>query len=273
MELNMSDTVQIGHMELSLPEGHGLGGIYASNQQYQRTPWAVIAKYSARIPIEEQILLDLGCNIGDSIAHFRVHSDAEVLGVEASRKFYDFAEQNLKGATGKIRLINALVVDDIDANYDFIEGSQTGHISKNSEFGNFYTGEKIGIDQIVDLLGDKRVIYKSDLDGFDTRILSAFYRTAIENNPFQYPIIFIEGPTEGEMKTFSWHHTFLMISKLIKNDYEIVIFTNRGDILRGLTSRRFKVFITMFFLTLSMHRGKAFAHYLDFLAVHNSLIE
>jgi FkbM family methyltransferase len=265
-------SIRIGSIQLELPEGHGLSEIYQNNPQYQKNPWAVIAKYASRIPRDNLLLLDLGCNIGDSIAHFKVHSNAEIIAVEASKKFYDLAVSNCQAVNERITFVNALIVDDVDSTYQFVEGAQTAHISKTGSDGIPYDGQKITVNQLLEEIHEKVVIYKSDLDGFDTRILKSFFKTRISLSPEKFPIIFIEGPTEFEMRKLRWFPTFNLLLNLISKNYEIILFSNRGEIVQTLTKSKLLIFVKMLELTFGLIRNRAFAHYLDFVAIHKSLI-
>lgn len=262
--------IKIGSQLLSLPEGHHLDEVYSQNPQYQSTPWAVLASYLSDSPEEEMILFDLGANIGDSIAHFRVHSNSEVIGIEASKKFFGIALENIRHFPGEIRLLNKLVVTRKNDTHHFVEGSQTGHLSKKNEEGVFYAGDKITPQELLDLTS-KKIILKCDLDGFDTELLHGFYKSIIGPNPQSIPLIFFEGPTEKEMYNFQWISTIFLIFKFLRKEYSIILFSNRGDIVLQKSESLFKIFFCFVRLSIGHRRHKAFAHYLDVMAVHKSL--
>ena len=213
------------------------------------------------------ILFDLGANIGDSIAHFRVHSNSEVIGIEASKKFFELALENIRRFPGEIKLLNKLVVTQKNDSYNFVEGSQTGHLTKKNELGMHYTGDKITPQELLNLTS-KKIILKCDLDGYDTELLHGFYESIIGKDPRLVPLIFFEGPTEKEMYNFQWISTIFLIYKLLRKDYSIILFSNRGDIVLQKSESLLKIFYCFVRLSIGHRRHKAFAHYLDVMAVH-----
>jgi FkbM family methyltransferase len=252
--------VTIGRHSVKGPHGHPLSEIYRNKPTYQFAPWKhvfeIISQTQRKYP-----LLDIGANIGDSAAHYRIYSDAEIICVEADTTFYSYLEKNAR-KFGNTTIINALVVDDINHEYEFCAGKGTGHIAEAGERAEIYKGIKIKIADLVTLFGNQACILKTDCDGYDENLLSEAI-TLIDNKQ-EFPVIFTEGPSENQMIKSQWHNYNYLIQKLIERDYLVHIYSNHGEFFESTV---FPSVVEKYFVELEngLQVQRGICHYFDFI--------
>lgn len=69
----------------------------------------------------ESIVVDIGANVGDTVAGFIRHTRANVICVEPTDKFYDLCKENIANFgeeySKRISLVQAYISSDMDINY------------------------------------------------------------------------------------------------------------------------------------------------------------
>ena len=178
--------VNIGYSKIKVTDGH----IYCSEdlpRTYDYMPWDIIGVTLKESTLSNLTLIDIGANVGDSVAHFRRHSDADVICIEPSELFYSFLKENIKNNFINVKAIQALFSpDDLIGKIALLSGSQTG-TTNLADTGNAWTGEYITFrDLIFD--DQKNYIVKTDTDGFDKEILQSLLEL-IDSKKFNIPII------------------------------------------------------------------------------------
>lgn len=252
--------VTIGNFNLELPPGHNLGEIYRNKPSYQFTPWkhvlSILEKSGHSIP-----LVDIGANIGDSAAHFRSYSNAEIFCFEADPTFFSYLEKNSK-ILGNIKNVEALVVKNSKKNYKFMVGNQTGHIAEVGEKAGIYGGLKLELIDVLNINKNKPCVLKTDCDGYDQVLIGEAIKLIDKKQEF--PVIFSEGPSEDQMNKGNWKQYNRLIKKLINRKYIVHIYSNHGEILTSTSSS--KVVKTYFKeLQKGLRVQKGMCHYFDFI--------
>lgn len=120
-----NQTVHVGPYPIEVSEGH----IYLAPDlppTYDYVPWNIIAAVTEEVGLRGICLIDVGANVGDSLAHFRRFSNAPVICIEPSPEFFAILEKNSQQFRD-VTLINKLLVpDDLRGRVSFQSGSQTG---------------------------------------------------------------------------------------------------------------------------------------------------
>jgi hypothetical protein len=120
------EMVKIGDHMIEFPTGHGLKEIYVNRPTYDFGPWNLIGEIITKNNLLSLPLIDIGANVGDSIAHFVRIGGRNALGIEAAKDFYEISDRNLNRiGTGKV--INALVQpQSLIGMTSFVSGAMTG---------------------------------------------------------------------------------------------------------------------------------------------------
>ena len=100
--------LRIGDIDLALPDDNTLLKILSRHPTYDYVHWNIIRALLAENGIRNPELIDVGANVGDTIAHFRRFSAGRAIGVEAYPPYYSLLTQNLANVSG-IDTVNALV--------------------------------------------------------------------------------------------------------------------------------------------------------------------
>jgi FkbM family methyltransferase len=241
-----------------------LPAIVAESPEYDRVPWRFFGRALEQTGSTNYPLVDIGANIGDSIAHFRCYSSAEAWAFEPSHAFIDALQTNAQ-RLGSVRIVEALVVPrDEGGEFRLAEGSTTAHVSQDPSCPP-YTGLVVTVDDLISLVG-KRFVVKSDTDGMDPAIVRAFLRCR-EEQALDVPIFMFEGATEGQLRSGEFRDVIEALTDLIRAGYLISVFSNRGPLLLEATSELSRLEDLHFSLSRSFSEDRAFCHYFDFLAV------
>ena len=80
------------------------------------------------VPADAKIILDLGSNIGLTIAHFGIlYPFAKIIGVEMDEQNASLCHKNIQFLRGRAKVINAAIwINDGTVEYDVIENFQNG---------------------------------------------------------------------------------------------------------------------------------------------------
>ncbi|WP_107351916.1 FkbM family methyltransferase [Methylobacterium sp. Leaf361] len=268
--LSSSNTgiVKVGQFEIEAPHGH----IYHSENlpdTYDYVPWNVIAATINEANIDNVHLIDVGANVGDSLAHFRRFSDAPVTCVEASKHFFGFLERNAR-QFGNVNLINKLVAPkNLFGKLHFSSGDQTGSTDIAAHPNLAWSGEHIALEQ---LLNDSKMnyIFKTDTDGFDLQIVRACLDASIENSS-NVPIIFFEGPNADLLQSGDLENWFRLFTSLQVAGYGLLFLTNSGFPYCYAGRDKSAARSALQSLSLGYKRGRAVCHYFDIIAIADDL--
>lgn len=210
-------------IELLLPLSHELP-LYRINYPYYSLNVGRIAHHVAK-KYNQLRFLDIGANVGDTVAILRSFSKFPILCIEGDKEFFTILESNLASFNG-----------DVDCENSFV-GSTTGTFKGvvQSEGGtaflvsNFNSGAPINVKRLTDILKDHPLFKESkmikiDTDGYDSRILISEKDFLAKTKP----VIFIEyDPYASERYGDDCFSVFDMLKSI---GYEkIMIYDNYGD--------------------------------------------
>ena len=130
------------------------------------------------------ICIDIGANIGDSIAYFDFHKkkSSRFLAIEPNTKFFDYLKYNWGSDERVSSLKIACSSENRTINASFDEKNGTANIDKNSH------GEEIketSLDTLIseNIIFKKTNIIKIDTDGFDFDVIKGASRIIANNKP------------------------------------------------------------------------------------------
>lgn len=171
--------------EFAIPRGHALSRIMAGHPQYGTNLGRVARAVQAAVV--DLSIIDVGGNVGDSVAVIREVCDAPILTVEGHEPYLDYLRRNVAGIPG------------VELHESFVAGIETGwlsDVSATSGTARLVTGEAAGAVRqmaLADVLAAHPAfadakLFKLDTDGMDVSIVLAslgYIRRV-------HPVIFLE---------------------------------------------------------------------------------
>lgn len=260
-------SVRIGHHVLDLPETHKLAQILEKNPRYDFQYWNIIRAVLAENGLTGPQLIDIGANIGDSIAHFRRFSDGPVLGIEADALYFDCMQRNT-AAMGDVTLRHALVAP------ERLKGRVSLHVDNGTgrstlDDGAAYAGDTLSTRALITACTVPFVI-KSDTDGFDGTLIGALTRQMAAQDKWAALVTF-EGPRIDQMETGDHKTHVAALRTLQDHGYKVLILTNTGLPLAYVGCNFAATQWHMRSLIRAIQDGRAPCPYFDFICVAPTL--
>lgn len=261
--------VNVGSFEIEVSTDH----IYLAPNlppTYDYVPWNYIGYFINKSGLSNFTLIDIGANVGDSLAHYRRFSSSPVICVEPSDIFFALLERNA-ARFSNVQLVKALLVPrDMEGKVAFSAGHQTGTTYISEERDALWGGHCIMFN---DLISNDQINYivKSDTDGFDAEIINSLCEF-MESNEFSVPLIFFEGPSEKQLKEDNFDKFVKIAEKLFAMKYKFIVFNNYGQPICFIDSI---VSLKSLFYSLnnSMNFGMAPFHYFDIVAIKEQYLD
>lgn len=153
---------------LLMPLSHGNPQFFRKHKQYDRLPQRI----SEFLQSEDGYLkcIDVGANVGDTIAAFSTGEKEQFLAIEPNRKYFEYLEKNY-GSDRNVILLNKLVSSESGRQrYSSVEVHGTSSFTLDS------TGTEIDTITVNDLVEDYEDfidcnVLKTDTDGHDFGVL------------------------------------------------------------------------------------------------------
>lgn len=256
--------IRIGDIKINLTNDLTVKRIYENHPTYDFIYWNIIGEILAENGVSDAQLVDVGANIGDTIAHFRRFSAGRAIGVEAQEHFHALMQKNL-GHDPKVEAICALVCpDEKKGDVSLVGGSATGGTVLTPGAGN-YQGRTISCGTLMDMT-DGTVVFKTDTDGFDDSILADLMNAVAEGHR-KPAIISFEGPTNQQMHDQNYDGYIAVIRDMCDRGYRILMLSNIGQPLAYVGTDADQAAWHMRSLTDAMRFGMQYSYYFDFIAV------
>jgi FkbM family methyltransferase len=187
--------VQVGHYRLSMPGNNPLLNVYKShpdfNTHFSKLAKAVFQKYAG------MTVVDVGANVGDTIALLKSAIDAPVIGIEGDDISFEFLEKNTKQFSG-VQIIRTFLGEqakEIKAELSKAGWNTTIIPNKNAK-------KIIAMRTLDEVLSGTSFdhplvkLLKIDAEGFDTIILRGSYQIIDQ----YHPVLFFEYNPENMQK-------------------------------------------------------------------------
>lgn len=229
--------------------------------------WNIIRAVLAENGLTRPQLVDIGANIGDSIAHFRRFSDGPVLGIEANAMFFEYMQRNT-AAMHDVDLRHALVAPPkLKGRVTLQTDGSTGRSTLDG--GDAYTGETLSTHALITACKPPFMI-KSDTDGFDGTIIGAL-TTQMAAQDTWAAIVTFEGPRLDQMATGDYKEHMAALRSLQSHGYKVLILNNLGQPLAYVGCNFAATQWHMRSLDKAAKDGRAPCHYFDFICVAPAL--
>lgn len=260
--------VVVGSAEIEVSPGH----IYLSPHlplTYDYVPWNVIRHVVATGGLQQATLIDIGANVGDTLAHFRRFSNASVICVEPAGNFFEILQRNVAQFSDVTLLKRLLVPDEMVGKVAFVSGDQTGATRSAERDDSVWGGEYVTFTELFENSSGPFIV-KTDTDGFDALIVNSSL-PHIEKKLADVPVIFFEGPSEDQMRSGSYQGYVDVCGDLIGLGYRLLFLTNIG-MPYGCFDSAEAVASAFSALETGYQRGHALCHYYDVIAVREDLV-
>lgn len=215
---------EIAGFTLWIPFSHQLPFILKTYPHYSSN-LARIAKYVQQ-KYKDLTFIDIGANIGDSIALLRKEAVFPILCIEGDEQFFAILKKNVSLFTD-VEIIQAYV-GDATCSLKGInkKNGGTGHIVEDRS-----QDSAISVQQLTDILINKSLFLKSkmikiDTDGFDCKIIRGatdFLRQAKSVIFFEYDPFFLTQQGDDGLSIFK-----ILIELGYKN---LLVYDNIGDLM------------------------------------------
>lgn len=173
-------------------------------------------------------LIDIGANIGDTVAFIKNYADVPILCIDGDKNYYKILKQNIAQYPNVSAYLALVGSETTEVNVELIKERGTAYLIESKE--------KQNISSLQDIL-EKNPEFKSsrflkiDTDGFDTIILKGSRNYLTENKP----ILFFEFDPYLIKKNND--DPFTTIPYLISCGYRYFIFyISNGDFLLSCTA-------------------------------------
>jgi FkbM family methyltransferase len=217
-------SLQVGKYTIKAPLSHPLRDILPKYPDYNFNLGRILGYLEETE--KEVSLIDIGANIGDTIAFVRNHSDAPILCIDGSEEYFPLLLSNSALFSG-VQTCKAIV------------GAETGpnniKVSAKKNTGSVTTGSSsIPVRTLENILEEfsqfkNARVLKSDTDGYDTIILRSCEGYLKARNPvlfFEYDPFYIRNSKDNPSEFLQY---------LVSCNYRyFIVYTNVGDLLIGL---------------------------------------
>ncbi|MDI6838623.1 MAG: FkbM family methyltransferase [Rhizobiaceae bacterium] len=258
---------KIGKNEIIIPDLH----IYGNDsipETYDFVPWNLIGQILKDSGWLSSRLIDIGANVGDSLAHFRRFSNERVLCIEPDPEYFAMLKTNAT-QLGNVDLDNRLVAPDhLLGKTAFGSNGQTGWSKPAETSADLWSGEYLPITEMMKWAIGPTVI-KTDTDGFDAQILKGLIVHLQANF---VPLIFFEGPLESQFSDGSYGDFVSVCNALQGMGYKLLIMTNIGMPYAYAGTNKECFMSCLRSLTIGMKRQRALCHYFDVIALHPGIV-
>ncbi len=223
---NLLKSVQVGNYKLSAPKEHQIEYHLKDHQYYSRN-LPRIAKYVER-KYPHFNIIDVGANIGDTIALFRSAGvNQQIYAIEGEPFYFDLLEQNLS-QFNNVKAFEVFLGEETQLEGFLIEANQgTAKL-------NIAGGKTTQLQKLDDFIQEHQIsdikLLKIDTDGFDLKILRGSLELIKNHQPilfFEYDADYLEEQGENGISIFK---------DLQKLEYDKILFyDNYGKLLIAIS--------------------------------------
>jgi FkbM family methyltransferase len=172
-------TYNIKEIPLSLPPDHALPQYQNMFRLYDKFI-GVLAKH---LPNNEDLIVDIGANVGDTTALLLQYCENPILCIEADTDFFSIMEYNLSDYRERITFVNSFVSAKDLKNVELVKNRGTARAVESKD-------KLVKSDSLVSIIKNselgKCILLKTDTDGFDLEILLSSLSRIEEDSPILY---------------------------------------------------------------------------------------
>lgn len=254
-------TMRIGNYMLLIPDNYSLADIMRSYPFYSINLSHLSIFLNSKTPSFK--IIDVGANIGDSVALIRSKINCPILCFEGTDQFYELLQKNTKEIP-EVYTEHVFLGENIG---DYIHGesvivNNTATINSGSNKRQLKISSIDAYLAINSLFADARLL-KIDTDGFDLKIINGAWNFINKVKP----VIFFE--YDYDLFSKNQDNGFALFQKFNVNGYEkAIVYDNYGRLLIQIETSDTK---TIQFLTNYIkHKEHSVISYYDIIIYHNT---
>lgn len=247
----------VGQYKIHLPFSHELPFILKSFPYYS-TNLARIAKL-VQSKYADLKFIDIGANVGDSVALLRTEATFPILCIEGDEYFFSILETNAAKFTDVHLVKNYVGESTAEFNAVSVELGGTAHLGHNENEGVLIHLKKLSAILDNKPLFQQAKMLKIDTDGFDNKILRGSVDFLKDAKPvvfFEYDPFFLSQQNDDGLSIF---HTLATIGY-----QKLLIYDNNGELLLSLNANNS---VTLEDIT-HYYTGRKGIRYCDICAFH-----
>lgn len=138
---------------------------------------------------EDDIVIDIGANVGDTTLAMIKHTKAQIVCVEPADVFYELCLENISNASNefssRVRPVQAFIAQNSEEHYDVQIGKGTA-VRKPTSVSSIPTYTIPELIKSLSLELDKIAIIKTDTDGYDSECIMSLGDRLQELSPLIY---------------------------------------------------------------------------------------
>ena len=248
--------VQVGNVKIKSPLSHPLYHVLRGIKQFGWNTTRIASTIGEKY--KDFTIIDIGANIGDTVAFIRNEVQAEVLCIEADDFYFKILEENSKTLKG-VSLYKGIVGS----------SSQPGNVQIKRERGTGWVEtsatpvKQMSLDDILAIhpAFSNAKLFKIDTDGYDSFIIKG----AANYLQRAKPVVFLEyDPFLLEKNDQQYNAIFDLFKK---NGYKYALFyMSYGDFIAGIDITDERLLEQM----LHYFAGRRGAFYCDLCVIHES---
>jgi FkbM family methyltransferase len=179
--LTFSDlhTYNIKEIPIIIPVDHALPYYQSRFRLYDKFI-GVIAKH---LPNDEDFIIDIGANIGDTTALLLQYCANPILCVEADEEFCNIMKYNLSKYSERTIIVNSFVSGNSFENVELVKSNGTGRAVESNN-------KVVKSDSLASIVQNTQlgrcILLKTDTDGFDFEIILSSLDIIKADNPILY---------------------------------------------------------------------------------------
>jgi FkbM family methyltransferase len=166
---------RVGGLEMVLPPGHQLPYFQRRHPTYDAYAEPLLARLAA--DVDSMLLIDVGANVGDTaVAAMSAAPNIRVLSVEGNAEFCDYWRRNTRPFADRCTLVEGFV-GPIVGGYRYADDGSTGRFTPVTAAPRVDDIRWVTPGELLErAAGASRVVWKSDMDGFDIHVLAEHWQ-------------------------------------------------------------------------------------------------
>ncbi|MBN3881472.1 MAG: FkbM family methyltransferase [Nostoc sp.] len=172
-------TYNVKDISINLPYDHVLPHYQNRFRLYDKFI-GIIAKY---LPNNQDFIVDIGANVGDTTALLLQYCLNPIICIEADKEFFDIMEHNLSEYNQRIVFVNSFVSGNNFQNVELVKNRGTARAVESKT-------KSLKSDSLESIIKSSNlgtcILIKTDTDGFDFEILLSSLSIIKEHNPILY---------------------------------------------------------------------------------------
>ncbi len=217
--------LKIGNQEIQVPLSHPLRNIIPLYPDYNYNLGRLLSYLEK--DTDSATLIDIGANIGDTVAYVRNYTNCPVLCIDGNEKYFKKLQKNLS-SDKNVEAVYAIVADEKERGKLVIHSNEANTGTPIEGSGS---APVLSLPEILSKYPkfQKPTVIKTDTDGFDTIILRGC-KTLLEKVT---PVLFFEYDPHFIKANGDDPASFLDF--LVNIGYScFILYTNVGDLLCGV---------------------------------------